>query len=129
MKAWLKTPVIALAAMLATPAHADITCDFTIPILSLSPDGWVYITLSSGGSTHNWWFCPVSGSTVVNDGYSNSRTITSDSCKAIYSELLTAKAANKQIRFNYHGPTDCSAASLPPDGTPTLFPSLIQLLQ
>lgn len=84
--------------------------------------------LNSGTYWKSWWICPTSGSTVVNDGYSASRTISSDSCKTLYSQPLTAKATGRRINFYFHGPADCASASLPADGTPSLFPNGIAIV-
>jgi len=110
---------------LATPtvANADIVCALTVSNLWITPDGWINVALSGTGFDKGWWLCPVSGSTSINDGY-GAKTITSDSCKAIWSQLLTLKAAGKPINLMFHGPVDCTAASLPADGTqPNPFPS------
>jgi len=113
-----------LSVIMSPTAQADVSCAFTIVTLSITPDGWINGAFSGGGSGKTWWICPVSGSVAVNDGYA-SRTITSDNCKAIYSQLLTLKVSAKQVTMQFHGPADCSSAALPADGTqPNPFPTI-----
>lgn len=107
----------------STAAYADVVCPFTINALWITPDGWVNVALNTSSYGKSWWICSTGGSTTVNDGYS-SKTITSDSCKAIWSDFLSLKAANKPISLQFHGPADCSSAALPADGsTPSPFPA------
>lgn len=107
------------------PARADITCALDVYQIALTPDGWVSASFTSSSIYRIWWICPVSGSTVVNDGYSSARTISSEACRSIYTQLLTIKASGKAASFAYNGLADCSGASLPADGFPSLFPFFI----
>jgi hypothetical protein len=119
----LSRGLLVVAALLwPVGASADIVCSFTIGNLWVAPNGWVSVQLNKDGDWKSWWICPVSGSTTINDGYS-SQVMTSDSCKTIYSLMLTLKASGKPLNLGFHGPADCSSAALPADGTPTLFPS------
>ncbi len=123
IKHWLVLFMSIPILLASTAAHADVYCSFTINTLFMTPDGWINSSLGGNGYSKGWWICPVSGSTTINDGY-QSRTVTSDSCKALWSQFLSLKAAEKPIVLQFHGPADCSSASLPADGTqPSLFPA------
>jgi hypothetical protein len=116
---------LALALGLAAPstAFADVNCTFTISSLWVTPDGWINAGLNGYGYGKGWWICPVGASISVNDGYS-SKTVSSDNCKAIYSQLLTAKTSAHPIHLQFHGPADCSSAALPADGSaPNPYPA------
>jgi len=118
---WLAT-VALLGLITPTAADADVACALTISNLWITPYGWINVGLSGNGLDIGWWLCPVSGSTSINDG-NTTKTVSSDSCRAIWSQLLTLKAAGKPLNLMFHGPTDCTAASLPANGTqPTPFP-------
>lgn len=117
--------LLGVLAALAFPAsaYADVTCDFSISALWVTPDGWVNVAVNTADFGKGWWICPVSGSTSVNDGYAT-RTVTSDSCKAIYSMLLTQKSSGRPIKLQFHGPASCTSSELPADGTqPNPFPA------
>jgi hypothetical protein len=128
MKRLIKTFAAFSALAISSASLADVICPFQVGTLSTTPDGWISISLNSGTYWKNWWLCPTSGSTTVNDGYSASRVVSSDSCKTIYTQLVTAKATGRRIYFFFHGPADCASASLPADGSMTLWPSGIALV-
>lgn len=127
MRRFIKAFTALLALAASTSAMADVSCPFQITGLNLTPDGWVNISVAGSGFYRGWWICPTGGSITTTDGYAT-RTISSDNCKTIYTQLLTAKATGRRIHFVFHGPADCSSASIPADGTPTLFPALIALV-
>lgn len=111
-----------IGAISVAPAHADVACTFAITNISLIGSGWVGLSLNAGSVSKTWWICPVSGSTVTNDGY-GTLTVSADTCRGIYSQLLTLKVSGKPLMLIFHGPADCSSASLPADGNMTLFPA------
>ena len=114
-----------LWSSLPTAAIADVTCPFTVSSLLVTPEGWVSAWLTTPNYSKGWWFCPVGGSTTVNDGYGQ-KTIASDACKVIYTQMLSAKAIGRPVTLQFHGPSDCLAASLPAEGAqPSLFPASI----
>jgi hypothetical protein len=123
-KKFLALAVAAFALTTADVAQADVTCPFVVATLGLTPDGWFSGSFYDGTTSKNRYVCNVAGSTSVNDGYS-SKTITSDTCKALYSQMLTFKMSNKQPVLGFHGPTDCSTAlnSSGNSGTVTLYPT------
>jgi hypothetical protein len=111
-----------LALFFSSQARADIGCWFNIESVNVTPDGWVGTEFTQGSIYRSWWICSTAGSTVVNDGY-GSKTVTSDACRAIYTQMLTMKAGSHQIMLVYHGPADCSDSSMPASGSPSLFPA------
>ena len=127
MKQLIKTFAAFAALAVSTSAWADVSCPFQITGLNVTPDGWVNISVAGSGYVRGWWICPTSGSTTVNDGY-GSRTISSDSCKTIYSQLITSKATGRRINLIFHGPADCTSANIPADGTMSLFPTLVSIV-
>ena len=90
-------------------------CSFTVSNLWLSSDGWVNVVLTSLAGNRNWWLCQQGASTSVDDGYAP-RTVNSGACAAVYSQLLTAQLQSREVYFQFRGPANCNAASLPPDG-------------
>jgi hypothetical protein len=116
MRKAISAAMLALCLAAPSTAFADVNCTFTISSLWITPDGWINAGFNGYGYGKGWWLCPVSASITVNDGYS-SKTVSSDNCKAIYSQLLTAKASAHPIHFQFHGPADCSSAALPADGS------------
>ena len=123
MRTLYRALCVALSLVTPVAANADVFCSFTISSLWVTPDGWVNLALGGSGYGKNWWLCPVSGSIAVNDGY-GSKTITSDTCKTIYSQILTQKITGHPLKIQFHGPADCSAAALPADGVaPTPYPA------
>lgn len=128
MKRSLKLITAVSALSMSSAALADVVCPFQVGTLSVTGDGWISVSFNSGAYWKNWWLCPTSGSTTVNDGYSASRVVSSDSCKTIYTQLVTAKATGRRIHLFFHGPADCTSASLPADGSMTLWPSGIALV-
>lgn len=127
MKRLIRAFTALSALAVSSTAFADVGCPFQIGTLSTTPDGWISVALNSGTYWKSWWLCPTSGSTTVNDGYAT-RTVSSDSCKTIFTQLVTAKATGRRIYFNFHGPADCASGNLPADGSMTLFPYAVALV-
>lgn len=119
-----RSAVALLASLgLAGTAHADVFCQFSLSSINVTPDGWLNVAFTTPTYGKGWWLCSVGGSTAVNDGYT-AKTINSDTCKAIFSQLLTLKMSSRPIILQFHGPADCGSSSLPADGTqPALFPA------
>lgn len=113
---------LALLLSLSSPSLADVTCVFNIAGLYLSPDAWVIARFQSGATTKQYWMCTISSNITVNDGYSASRAISAEACKAIYSHLLTARSMGQPFYLYFKGPVDCSTG-LPASGsTPNPYP-------
>lgn len=127
MKRLIRAIAAISALTMSSASLADIVCPFQVGTLSTTPDGWISVSLNSGTYWKNWWLCPTSGSTSVNDGYAT-RTVSSDSCKTIFTQLVTAKATGRRIHLFFYGPANCNSASLPADGNMTLFPTGIALV-
>ena len=114
-----------LACISPQTAWADVDCSFTVSSLLVTPEGWVSAWLTTPTYSKGWCFCTVTGRTSINDGY-GTKTITSDACKVIYTQMLTAKSTGAPLTLQFHGPADCNAASLPAEGVqPALFPASI----
>jgi hypothetical protein len=119
MRKFRKSVAIALSAMalaITNQARADVGCAFTITALAMTGDSGVNVSLTNNGNYFWWYVCSMTGSITVNTGY-GTPAITSESCKALWSQLLTARASGRQITLWFHGPNDCNPASLPPTGT------------
>jgi hypothetical protein len=114
--------ILALSIGLAAPAKADTGCGFTLNNVAITWDGWLNIVASTGGVTRSWWLCNVSGSAAVSFGNGQTGSVNSESCRAIYAKMLTAHASNKVVGMWFIGINDCSAASLPADGTISRYP-------
>lgn len=112
----------ACAALLsaASPAAADVFCSYKVDHLWLTSDGWINVSFTSDLGNKSWWLCQQGSSTSANDGY-GTKTVTSETCAAVYSQLLSARLSDRQIIFQFHGPSDCNASSLPADGRMTLY--------
>lgn len=109
---------LSISFALSAPASADVACQMNITSTVIGADGWFLSLLDSTASgPKQYAVCSFIGNISVNDGFA-ARTITPDQCKAIYSQFLTAKAAARPVILNFKNPTDCSAASLPPNGLP-----------
>lgn len=106
-------------------AHADVTCLLDLYQINVTPDGMVNLNITTATSSRSWWLCSLVGSMEnINDGY-GIRTISSEACRSLYTHLLTIKASGRPAYFAYHGPTDCSDASLPAPGFMSLYPFFI----
>lgn len=99
-----------LAVGVSQPAHASVWCTATISQLVLEPGGAVAVVFTDTSTNTAWggWWCSVTGSTNGNNGL-GAYTVTSDTCRALYSTLLTARMANRPVSILYYGsPTTCA---------------------
>jgi hypothetical protein len=102
----------AFAGVVAAQPASAAACTFSIHSLYISPDGYVTGYFTSPTVNTSLSVCNINGGTPVRtiapaSGTPNV-TITSDSCKATYSMMLTAKAGNKQLLWYIDVPS-CSA--------------------
>ena len=112
--------VIGMAVPAEVYANADCTCN--VAAVGIDPTGAVVAQFSGYGYVRQWWLCSVSGSVTVNLGY-GSGTMSSEACKAFYSQLLTARASNRSVVLSFYGPNDCLTGSLPPtNAQPSPYP-------
>lgn len=105
----------------SSPARADVLCTFNVDSVSIDSWGSLLLELDQNGTPFSWWFCNMSTGVAANNGYQQ-LTVSPQSCQAIYSQFLSARMAGRPIAMQFHGPTDCSASSLPPAGFPSLYP-------
>lgn len=119
----------ACAALLsaASPAAADVFCSYKVDHLWVTSEGWINVSFTSDLGNKNWWLCQLGTNTSVNDGYGN-RTVNPDTCSAVYSQLLSARLSDRSVMFQFHGPSDCNASSLPGDGVMALHYANIGIL-
>lgn len=108
---------LAIAALaFATPASADIACQFSISNLGFDGAGDVQGTFVNQGVSYYWVLCSTQGSVTTYSGY-GATTWSSGACSALFSQLLTARVAGIQVWFVFHTVTACTAAGgLPGSG-------------
>lgn len=107
--------ILGLAA--AQPARANVWCTGTVVNVIWNPDGSVGVDFVDASNVH-WggWWCNVTG-TVNADVGSYTQPITSDNCRALYSSLLTAHAANRSVTMLFYG-TPATCATVAPGQMP-----------
>lgn len=87
-----------LALMSASPAFATYMCQGPIEAVALNPSGTVtVVSVASGLNT--FYVCQI-GSTT--------NGVTSEVCKAIYSQLLTAKATGQAVQWYFSDALSCT---------------------
>ena len=103
-------------------AYADVACSYSLGGVNIGADGTVAATFTGYGYSRYWVLCSVSNSWGgVNTG-SNTITITADACKAMYSQLLTARASGRNVGLTFSTLSSCADASAPAAGLPTPYP-------
>jgi hypothetical protein len=110
-----------MLGLLGNAAYADTACSFTISGVAIGPDGTVAATFANETSSHYWVLCSVTSTWSVSTAAGSTTNITSESCKALYSMLLTVRASNRSITLNWNSIADCSTG-LPAGGVPNPYP-------
>jgi hypothetical protein len=107
---WFKkifVPIAVATAALPAAAEAAVTCSFNLNTVWLQTDSWVSVSATTGNSTYYFYVCPASGSFSAYDG-STWNTVTSDTCKAIFSHLLALRASNRPWTLYFSNQSSCS---------------------
>lgn len=113
MKRLIGCAMVISALAWSVESQADEGCPFTIVDVDIATDGTFYVDVTNTtGYKWQWYLCSTAGSVSVNNGY-GAATVTSDACKSTYTEFLTARASARPITIWFHGPTDCTSATLP----------------
>lgn len=103
---------LALVGLAASePASAAVWCPGTVYEVILEPGGGMGAVFTDATNAQ-WggWMCNVTGTVNVDLGLGSTQPMTSDTCRAIYSTLLTARASNKTVKALYYGSvTSCTA--------------------
>lgn len=103
-------------------AYADVSCSYSLSGVNIGPDGTVAATFTGYGYSRYWVLCSVSNNWGgVNTG-SNTIAVTAEACKAMYSQLLTARASGRNIGLTFATLPNCADASAPAAGLPTPYP-------
>lgn len=87
----------------AAPAWANYSCTGTIDAVTVAPGtGTVIVSSASAGLT--WvYLCLLEGSASSANG-----TVTPEQCKAIYSLLLAAQAAERSVTISFNDTLTCT---------------------
>jgi hypothetical protein len=103
-----KVKGLLLAAVLLAPATAsatDVGCVVKVVSVGLSPNG--HVLASYTGGLGAFYLCYVGSSISV----SGLGTVDADSCKAMYSTLLTAKSTQQNVLLKFTGVTNTNFCS------------------
>jgi hypothetical protein len=107
--------------LFSVPARADVLCTFSINSVSVDSYGSLMLDLEQNTTSFSWWFCNTAVGVTANNGY-NDLTVPPQACQPIYSQFLSARMSGRPVSLQFHGPTDCSATSLPAGGFPSPYP-------
>lgn len=103
-------------------AHAEAACSYSVSALGIGPDGTVSGTFTGYGYSRFWVLCSVSNSWGSMNNGSSTFTLTADACKAMYSQLLTARASVTNVTVTFGTLSSCADAGIPASGVPSPYP-------
>lgn len=113
------------AAINGTAANADAFCTFTVLNVGAGTDGTVSVALKSPSATLSYQLCNVSGSVTVNTNINTSQTVNSDTCKMIFSSLLTSRSSGSPATFWFYGANVSTCPTSDFSGIPNPYPVYI----
>jgi hypothetical protein len=103
-------------------AHAEAACSYSVSSLTIGPDSTVSASFTGYGYTRNWVLCSVSNSWGSLSNGGATFTFTPDACRAVYSQLLTARASARNVTATFGTLSSCGDASIPASGVPSPYP-------